>query len=352
MNPDRLVRPNIRSLAPYRSAREEHPRQSALFLDANENSFGSPGAYTLNRYPDPLQKQLKQALAPIKRVAPEEIFTGNGSDEAIDLLMRAFCEPGKNRIVITPPTYGMYRVCAHINNVAVDEALLNDDFSLNPRRVLDTCMEHTRLIFLCSPNNPTGNVMAHQSVQEILLSFNGLVVIDEAYIDFADSQSWLTRLHDFDNLVVLQTFSKAWGLAGARLGMAFAHPSIIDILNKIKYPYNVNQLSQKAALDALNHRSTYESYVKNIRRERDWLSAELKKIPFIDFVWPSQANFILIRSRQAEDVYKRLAEKGILIRNRNRQALCVGCLRITVGSRAQNEQLIAALQSLIPLSEA
>jgi len=346
MRTDKWLRPNIRRLKPYRSAREEHPAEQALFLDANENSLGSPGPEPLNRYPDPLQKKLKMELAQLKNVAPENIFLGNGSDEAIDLLIRAFCEPAAQRILITPPTYGMYRVCADINNVAVDEAPLNDDFSLNTERVRTALTPHTRLLFICSPNNPTANLMDEQAIRTLLDNMDGLVIIDEAYIDFAETQGWLPRLNDYENLVVLQTFSKAWGLAGARLGMAFAHPAVIDVLNRIKYPYNVNRLTQQAALEALRHYDCYQRMKSDLIRERHWLSEQLKVLPVMDQVWPSRANFILVRSTRARDIYHKLAARNILIRYRGDLPLCPGCLRITVGTHEENQRLIGALQSL------
>lgn len=340
----KLVRPNIRAMQPYVSARLEHDAQDALFLDANENSLGSVGGSGLNRYPDPLQRNLKKRLADFKKVDAGRIFLGNGSDEAIDLLMRAFCEPGRDRILITPPTYGMYAVCARVNDVAVDAAPLNPDFSLNAERVLETAGPDTRMLILCSPNNPTANVLDYQLVEKLIRSFDGLVVIDEAYVDFAAANSWLARLGDFSNLVVLQTFSKAWGLAGARLGMAFADPGLIDVLNKIKYPYNVSALSCCAAEKALDHIPQYRKMLGQILQNRTALTADLQSLPFVREVFPSRTNFLLFRVQDAAGLYRFLQRKGIYVRDRSSQLHCADCLRVTVGSTDENEALIQSMK--------
>lgn len=345
MNWEQLLRENIRALQPYRSAREEHGMDDGIFLDANENGLGSIGTDALNRYPDPLQIAVKQKLAGLKNIAVNHIFLGNGSDEAIDLLIRAFCEPGSGRILITTPSYGMYKVCAEINSVAVDQVLLNSDFSLNGPAVLNAIRPETKLIFLCSPNNPTGNLLQKETVENILRQFTGLVVIDEAYVDFAETQSWLYQQNKFPNLVVLQTFSKAWGLAGIRLGMAYGAAPLIHILNKIKYPYNVNQLTQQTALRAIKDSAKLKKMVKTIIDERKNLAGQLKVLPFITEVFPSDANFLLFRSHDANALYHFLRDAGILIRNRSNLPLCTNCLRVSVGTAEENAALLKAMEN-------
>lgn len=338
---EELTRPNIWNLKPYSSARDEYKGITAsVFLDANENPYNTPN----NRYPDPLQWNLKKELARIKKVAPEEIFLGNGSDEAIDLLFRAFCEPGMDNVVAIEPTYGMYKVCADVNNVAYKKVLLSDDFQLSATNLLNAVDEHTKLIFMCSPNNPTGNDLNSDEVEQVINEFDGLVVVDEAYIDFSKAHSLLTRLGKHPNLVVLQTFSKAWGSAGIRLGMAFASVDIINILNKIKYPYNVNQLTQQQGLELLRKYYEVERWVKMLLDERKELMKHFAKLKCVEKLFPSDANFFLARVTDAEQIYNYLVGEGIIVRNRNSVALCGNCLRITVGTRAENDQLLDALK--------
>jgi histidinol-phosphate aminotransferase len=325
MNIGDLVRRNIRELKPYSSARDEFSGEAAVFLDANENPYPSP----FNRYPDPLQKKLKQRISELKGVPSEMIFLGNGSDEAIDLIIRAFCEPGQDSILITEPTYGMYAVCADVNNVGVKRLSLTRDFELDVDAVLSNADASTKVIFLCSPNNPTG-----------------LVVVDEAYIDFAATESLTRELNDNPNLVVLQTLSKAWGLAGLRLGMCFASSLIINILNKIKYPYNISSLTQEYALDALQNEQRKEEWVREILSERTAVTAALKEIPIVQHIYPSNANFILVRVENAPLVYRKLMEQGTIVRDRSRVTLCDNCLRITIGTPAENDILIRQLREL------
>lgn len=337
-----LVRKNILTMKPYSSARDEFKGEAEIFLDANENPYPSP----FNRYPDPLQWAVKEKLASLKNINPKNIFLGNGSDEAIDLLIRAFCEPGKDSVLITEPTYGMYSVCAEVNAVNVQQVTLTPDFDLDLEAFPKSFDATTKILFLCSPNNPTGNLLSRDKIHQVLKKFYGIVVIDEAYIDFANSKSFLEELEQYPHLVVLQTFSKAWGLAGLRLGMAFASPYIISILNKIKYPYNVNIQTQELALDALNHAYKKDIWVDEILRQRDQLVKSLKALKIVDRVYPTDSNFILIRIRDASSVYQYLMDKKIVVRDRSKVALCFSCLRITVGTPEENERLITALQSL------
>ncbi|NDW11521.1 histidinol-phosphate transaminase [Bacteroides sp. 214] len=337
-----LTRPNIWNLKPYSSARDEYKGAVAsVFLDANENPFNTP----INRYPDPLQNELKLALSRLKGVKPEQIFLGNGSDEAIDLLFRAFCEPAIDNVVAIDPTYGMYQVCADINNVAYRKVLLNEEFQFSADDLLAAVDEHTKLIFLCSPNNPTGNNLLHKEIDRVLHEFDGIVVIDEAYIDFSNLASYLTKLHKHPNLVVLQTFSKAWGSAAIRLGMAYASADIIDIFSKIKYPYNVNLLTQKQGLDMLLKYHDIEKWVKTLLDTRAELMKEFAKLPCVEKVFHSDANFFLARVTDATAIYNYLVGLGIIVRNRTNVVLCDNCLRITVGSRVENHQLLDALKA-------
>jgi histidinol-phosphate aminotransferase len=336
-----LVRKNILTMKPYSSARDEFKGEAEVFLDANENPYPSP----FNRYPDPLQWKVKDKLASLKNVDPKNIFLGNGSDEAIDLLIRAFCEPGKDSILITEPTYGMYSVCAEVNAVNVQQVTLTPDFDLDLEAFPKAFDSTTKILFLCSPNNPTGNLLSRDRIQQVLRKFYGIVVIDEAYIDFADSKSFIEELAQYPHLVVLQTFSKAWGLAGLRLGMAFASDYIISILNKIKYPYNVNIQTQELALDALANAYKKDIWVDEILRERDRLVKSLRALKHVDKVYPTDSNFILIRIRDASSVYQYLMDKKIVVRDRSKVTLCYSCLRITVGTPEENERLINALQS-------
>jgi histidinol-phosphate aminotransferase len=337
-----LVRRNILNMKPYASARDEFKGEADIFLDANENPYPSP----YNRYPDPLQWRVKEKLAAIKGVEPEQIFLGNGSDEAIDLIIRAFCEPNQDSILITEPTYGMYSVCAEVNAVKVQQVLLTPEFDLDLEAIPNAFDATTKVLFLCSPNNPTGNLLDHQKIKEVLKRFYGLVVVDEAYIDFAKSKSFVLELAHYPNLVVLQTFSKAWGLAGLRLGMCFASPEIIRILNKIKYPYNVNIRTQELALDAMEHETQKNEWVKEILDQRSKMETALRKLSITKEVFPSDANFLLVRVKEAQETYRQLMNMGIIIRDRSKVALCYNCLRITIGTPAENERLVDALRKL------
>lgn len=346
MNIERLLRPNIRSLKPYTSAREEHSGMNGIFLDANENSLEPVYGVGLNRYPDPRQKFLKTKISNLKSIDPERIFLGNGSDEPIDLLIRAFCEPGRDQILAPAPTYGMYQVCADINAVGVKKVDLTTEFQLNIDGILKEIDDKTKLIFLCSPNNPTGNTMYRGDVRALLEAFEGLVVIDEAYIDFSKETGWLDELDEHENLVVLQTFSKAWGLASARVGMAFAAAEIIEVLTRIKYPYNINGLSQDLVLRALDLIDKKDYLVERILSERKELEKQLGRLSIVQRIFPSQANFLLVRFTNSDVVYEELLQKFILIRDRSGHRLTRNCLRITVGSPAENRALIDVLQEM------
>lgn len=339
-----LTRPNIWRLKPYSSARDEYKGVAAsVFLDANENPYNTP----YNRYPDPLQEEVKRLLAPIKGVDTARIFLGNGSDEAIDLLFRAFCEPRIDNVVAIEPTYGMYQVCADVNDVEYRKVLLDDDFLFTADALLAATDEHTKLIFLCSPNNPTGNNLPHGEIIRLLSAFDGLVVVDEAYIDFSESLSFLCELDDYPNLIVLQTFSKAWGCAAIRLGMAFASAEVIAIFNKIKYPYNVNLLTQKQAVEMLRRYEDIEHWVIVLKEERTRLREMFASLPCCVRLFPTDANFFLARVTDAPRIYNYLVEEGIIVRNRNTVSLCGNCLRITVGTPEENDRLIAALRQMV-----
>lgn len=342
---DRITRENIKKLRPYSSARSEFSGVAKVFLDANENSFGSPLTKWYNRYPDPLQWELKKKISTIKNVAPENILLGNGSDECIDLLIRAFCEPQKDNIIICPPTYGMYEVYAHINNVNVKEVPLFPNFQLDLEGLENAIDENTKLVFFCSPNNPTGNSMDKEDIEMVLNNFDGLVVIDEAYINYSRYHSFISDLKDYPNLVVMQTFSKAWGLAALRLGMNFASKAIIDLLNKIKPPYNINQATQELALKALDHLEDVNMMIRETVKEREELTKQLAQLSCVQKLYPSDANFILAKMINATAIYDYLKEKGIIVRNRSNVILCEDCLRITVGTPAENAQLIQALKN-------
>lgn len=341
-----LQRENIKTLRPYSTARDEYKGQASVFLDANENSYGSPLPENFNRYPDPLQLDLKDALSKIKGVPIENTFLGNGSDEAIDLLFRAFCNPGKDNVIILPPTYGMYEVSANINDVEIRKVNLLPNFQLDLEGIAEAIDANTKLIFICSPNNPTGNSIVRTDIETILANFNGLVVIDEAYINFAKQRTFIQELTEYPHLVVLQTFSKAWGLAGLRLGMAFASSMIIDILNKVKAPYNISQSTQDLALAALQNIGQVNEWIKTTVAEREHLARLLLDLPMVHKVYPSDANFILVEVADANGTYDALVDRGIIVRNRAKVTLCEGCLRITVGTPAENEILISALKSL------
>lgn len=334
-----LVRDNIKKLSAYSSARSEFKGKADVFLDANENPFDTG----MNRYPDPLQWAVKERLSRLKSVPVENIFLGNGSDEVIDLLIRIFCEPRKDEIILLPPTYGMYKVSADIADVAQREISLTDDFQPDVAAILAGANKNTKLLFLCSPNNPTANSMDVEKAHELCANFPGIVVIDEAYIDFSERESFSQHLDEYPNLLVMQTFSKAWGLAGIRLGMAFANEEIIGLLNKVKPPYNINQLTQKAALDALQKATEQEKMVEIILQERGRLQEAFTRLPFIEAVLPSDANFILIRVADPNGLYDELVAQGIIVRNRSQVHLCAGGLRITVGTPAENQKLLAAL---------
>ncbi len=338
-----LLRDNIRDLTPYSSARDEFKGEASVLLDANENAYGSPLDGNYNRYPDPLQQQLKVKLSAIKGVPPRNIFLGNGSDEAIDILYRAFCRPGVDNVILVPPTYGMYEVSAHINDVATKKVNLTADFQLNLEGIAEAIDANTRIIFLCSPNNPTGNSLHREDVETILANFSGLVVIDEAYINYSRQKTFIQELTEYSNLVVLQTLSKAWGLAGLRLGMAFASEEIIEVFNKIKPPYNINQATQELALKALENVDRVNEWIRETVSERDKLSSKLRSLPFVLHVYPSDANFILAKTVEPRKTYNYLVEKSIIVRDRSKVALCEGCLRITVGTPNENKVLTDAL---------
>jgi histidinol-phosphate aminotransferase len=339
-----LLRKNIANLTPYSSARDEFSGTASVFLDANENPYDTG----YNRYPDPYQQQVKAKIATIKGVRPEQIFLGNGSDEPIDLLYRAFCNPGVDNSVIMEPSYGMYTVSAEINDIEVKKVLLNEDYQIEASNILSATNEKTKLIFLCSPNNPTSNSLDKKEISKAIEGFNGIVIVDEAYIDFAPDTTLLPLLDQYPNLVVLQTFSKAWGLAGIRLGMAFASPEIIKVLSRIKYPYNINALTQQRVLDSLNNAEQKDAWVKVIIEERARLSEELKQFPFIQRIYPSNANFLLVKMEGARKIFDYLMSQGVIVRDRSKVKLCEGSLRITVGSPEENNELINKLKELNP----
>jgi histidinol-phosphate aminotransferase len=320
-NLDNITRKNIKDLVPYSSARSEFEGKSQIFLDANENSLGSVLDKNFHRYPDPLQKELKKKISRLKKVPVENIFIGNGSDEAIDLLIRAFCEPRRDNILVFPPTYGMYEVCAAINNVAAQKILLTEDFQLNTDNIQASLNENSKLAFVCSPNNPTGNLMSRESIEWLLQNFKGLVIIDEAYFDFAETTSWLSDLHAYPNLVVMQTLSKAWGLAALRLGTAFASKEIIHILNKIKPPYNISGITQQVALDALDNEELKDEKLRIISNERRKLEEAFTTLACIKKVYPSDANFLLVKTTDASGLYNFLVTQNIVVRNRSSQPL-------------------------------
>lgn len=336
-----LVRENVWKLAPYSSARNEYSGHEAhVFLDANENPYNKP----FNRYPDPLQIELKDELAKTKLVPAENIFLGNGSDEAIDLVYRVFCQPQHDNVVAIEPTYGMYKVCADINDVEYRPVLLDDHFQLNADRLLEACDEQTKVVWLCTPNNPTGNNLQHEEVEKILRSFDGIVVVDEAYSDFSGAPLFRSELEKHPNIIVLNTMSKAWGCAAIRLGMAFASEEIIALFNKVKYPYNVNLLTQQQALEALKRREDVEKWVTLLLQERRNLMKAFSDLPICEVVYPSDANFFLAKMTDAQAVYDYLVEKGIIVRNRTRVQLCFNCLRVTIGTKSENTALLSALR--------
>ena len=338
-----LTRPNVWTLKPYSSARDEYSGvEASVFLDANENPYNTPN----NRYPDPLQRDLKALIAPLKGVKEENIFLGNGSDEAIDLIFRAFCRPGIDNVVAIEPTYGMYQVCAEVNDVEYRKMLLDVYYQFKASALLSAIDENTKAIFLCSPNNPTGNSLCRKEMEALLSRFDGLVIVDEAYIDFSSSPSMLKDLDKYPNLIVLQTFSKAWGCAAIRLGMAFASPEIIVIFNKIKYPYNVNLLTQKEAVKFLQHPEQIKEWVNVLLKERTRLMEEFVKLPCCVRVFPTDANFFLAKVYEATRLYNYLVGEGIIVRNRTHVALCNDCLRITIGTKEENDALLDALRKV------
>lgn len=342
MDLQKLVRKNIWNMKAYSSARDEFKGEASVYLDANEN----PLSDKYNRYPDPLQWKLKEKVAKVKGIAPDHLFFGNGSDEPIDLVIRIFCEPRIDNIVAIAPTYGMYQVCGDINDVEYRKVLLNEDYTLDAQRVLNKVDGQTKLIFLCSPNNPTGNLLNKKEVEKVITSFDGIVVLDEAYIDFAAKETWINDLNKYPNLVILQTFSKAWGLAAVRLGMAFASPEIIRLFNKVKYPYNVNQLTQEFVNNEVDEVERKKQWVETILKGREYLISELPKLPYVREIYPSDANFVLVRVDDANKVYNELVGKGVIIRNRNSVSLCAGCVRITVGTDDENKALIETMQNI------
>ena len=336
-----LIRPNIQALSPYSSARNEYSGHEAhVFLDANECPYNKP----FNRYPDPLQIELKKELAKIKGVGIEQIFLGNGSDEAIDLPYRIFCTPGKDNAVAIGPTYGMYKVCADINDVEYRTVLLDEGFKLNAAKLLAACDDNTKLIWLCSPNNPTGNNLNREEIEKVLKGFGGIVIVDEAYSDFSQERPFRLELDKYPNLIVLNTFSKAWGSAAIRLGMAFAGKEIIDLFNKVKYPYNVNLLTQEQALKILKQRFEIGDWIRLINQERIRMISAFMDLPICERVYPTNANFFLAKMTDAPTIYNYLVDKGIIVRNRHRVELCANCLRITIGSKSENDELLAALR--------
>ena len=339
-----LVRPNIWALKPYSCARDEFKGVKAeAFLDANENPYPNG----VNRYPDPLQEQLKQMIAPMKGVPVDNIFLGNGSDEAIDLPFRIFCRPGKDNVVAIDPTYGMYEVCADVNDVEYRKVSLDEHYDIDPDALLAACDVNTKLIFICSPNNPTGNAFQHEKIEEIITSFPGIVIVDEAYSDFSVQRSFRSEIQKYPNLIVLATFSKAWGAAGIRLGMAFASTDIIALFNKVKYPYNVNVLTQKKAMEILGNVTLLQRHITMILEEREMLRKALSFLPLCQEVYPTDANFLLVKVTDAEGIYKYLVSKGVIVRNRNRVHLCGDCLRITVGTKDENTKLLSALRQYV-----
>lgn len=342
MNLEQLVRKNIAYLQPYSSARSEFKGNASVFLDANENPLNGP----YNRYPDPLQWKLKEKIANIKNIDVNQIFLGNGSDEPIDLVFRIFCEPKQDNVVAIDPTYGMYQVCANINDVEYRKVLLSTDYTMDADKLLAATDKNTKIVFLCSPNNPTGNLLDKDQILRVLTEFKGIVILDEAYIDFSLKDSLLPELNQYPNLIILQTLSKAWGLAAIRLGMAFASAEIIGYFNKIKYPYNLNQLTQEFVYNELDNESQKDGWVSLLRQQREFLNNRLSQNPLVEKIYHSDANFILIKVPDANSIYNTLVEKGIIVRNRNSVSLCGNCLRITIGTAIENKELIEALKEI------
>jgi histidinol-phosphate aminotransferase len=344
-NLDTLVRENIKKLVPYSTARDEFKGEASIFLDANENNFGSPLPVNYNRYPDPMQWQLKYKIADIKGVPPQNIFIGHGSDEAIDVLYRSFVIPGVDNVILCPPTYGMYEVSAHINDAIIRKVTLTEDFQLDIPALQQAIDANTKLIFICSPNNPTGNSINRSDIELLLNNFDGIVVIDEAYINFSRQKTFIQELTEYPNLVVMQTLSKAWGLAGLRIGMAFASEDIVNTFNKVKPPYNISQATNELALQALENVSQVNEWIREIVIERDLLSGALIQLPEVLHIYPSDASFILVKTTDAKGIYNYLIEQGIVVRDRSKVELCMGCLRITIGTPAENLRLLEVLKS-------
>ncbi len=340
---NKITRPNIKTLKPYSSARDEFSGEAKVFLDANENSLGSPLMKWYNRYPDPHQQQLKLAISQVKTVDPSQIFLGNGSDECIDLLFRCFCEPGKDNTIICPPTYGMYEVSAAINDIEIRRARLTPEFQPDLEAIESQVDDKTKIIWICSPNNPTANSIRYHEIEVLLNNFPGLVVVDEAYINFSKQRSLIRELSEYPNLVILQTFSKAWGLAGLRLGMAFASAEIIELLDRVKPPYNINQATQDLALQALREIGQVNDMIREIVAMRDELAKVFERMPLVEKVYPSDANFLLVKVIDAPAVYKWLLDAAIVVRDRSRVELCEGCLRITIGTEKENTILVDSL---------
>jgi histidinol-phosphate aminotransferase len=338
----KILRPNIKALTPYSSARDEFSGEASIYLDANENPFNTGH----NRYPDPMQWEVKKKWAAIKNIDKEQILFGNGSDEVIDLIIRAFCEPKEDNVIILPPTYGMYEVYSNINNVEIKKVSLTQDFQLDVPAILAAINPNTKLVFICSPNNPTGNSIDPDDIKKIVKGFDGIVVIDEAYADFSVQESWVSYLDLYPNLFVMQTFSKAWGLAALRMGIAYASKEIIKVLNKIKPPYNINELTQQAVLKKLEDRTKVIQEIELLNQERAALAEEMMKLSITQKVYPSDANFILAKVNDANATYNYLVKKGIIVRNRNTVTLCEGCIRISVGTPQENKEVINALKEL------
>ena len=339
-----LVRENIKNLTPYSSARHEFTGQATVLLDANENAYGSPLEDNFNRYPDPLQWQLKFSIAKIKGVPAENIFIGNGSDEVIDLAYRIFCNPVKDNVIVCPPTYGMYEVSGNINDVGIKKVNLTPDFQLDVQGILDAVDTNTKLLFICSPNNPTANNMNRNDVEILLNNFPGIVLIDEAYINYSKQKTFIQELTEYPNLIVMQTLSKAWGLAALRVGLCYASMDIINLFNKVKPPYNINEASQELALEALQNTEQVNNWIKEVVSQKNYLNKALSKFSFVEKIYPSDANFILVKVKDANTLYNYLAAKGIVVRNRSKDVHCDNCLRITVGTPDENEILVKSLQ--------
>jgi histidinol-phosphate aminotransferase len=342
---NKLIRDNIKNLKPYSSARHEFVGNAAVSLDANENPYGSPLPESFNRYPDPLQWQVKFQLARIKGVPAENIFVGNGSDEVIDLAFRIFCNPQKDNVIICPPTYGMFEVSANINDVNIKKVNLLPGFQLDVEGVLNAVDANTKILFICSPNNPTGNNMKREDVEVLLNNFPGIVIVDEAYINYSNQKTFIQELTEYPNLIVMQTLSKAWGLAALRLGLCYASMDIIDVFNRVKPPYNVNKASQQLAVDALANTTQVNDWIKEVVAQKEMLIRELAAFPFIGYIYPSDANFFLMKVADADKLYKYLSDNGVIVRNRSKEVNCENCLRVTIGTPEENQQLINLLKS-------